>query len=308
MIFEYALDPSVLFSWAANRRNYAEFMREYGLGTPRLISSFPKKRASKLRSYLLKNSPSENDSLQGRRHQEMVVKITESLILRDGQNITDASWNEITKTEHERAPFGVVVSSNEIDIDQNITPDNMYSPDSIWEHSRQSNFPRTLDGIFTELRDLLRLSTEKIVIVDAYGWSQDAINTIQHIINSIHEDRVNSKCPSITLYYKEKLGSNNTGIGSPPGCRVKQQIMEGLSSDCSDINLIVFELRETEGSDAFHNRCVLTEHGGIILGHGIGVSGNESHTDEAILMEANIYDKKWNQFVETNCFKVVSCS
>ncbi len=44
MIYEYALDPAVLSTWASNERDYAEFLREYGLGTPRIISSFPKKK------------------------------------------------------------------------------------------------------------------------------------------------------------------------------------------------------------------------------------------------------------------------
>lgn len=44
MIYEYALDPVVLSTWASNERDYAEFLREYGLGTPRMISSFPKKK------------------------------------------------------------------------------------------------------------------------------------------------------------------------------------------------------------------------------------------------------------------------
>ena len=43
MIYEYALEPAVLTSWASNDRDYAEFLREYGLGTPRIVSSFPKK-------------------------------------------------------------------------------------------------------------------------------------------------------------------------------------------------------------------------------------------------------------------------
>ena len=33
MIYEYALEPAVLTSWASNDRDYAEFLREYGLGT-----------------------------------------------------------------------------------------------------------------------------------------------------------------------------------------------------------------------------------------------------------------------------------
>ena len=108
------------------------------------------------------------------------------------------------------------------------------------------------------------------------------------------------------LFYKEKRGSGNSGNGSPSADHVRQQIFQGLTGGLSNIQLEVFELRETENNDVFHNRCILTEHGGVITGHGISVSGDESHTDEAILMKPKIYQKKWRQFVEKNCFQVVS--
>jgi len=70
--------------------------------------------------------------------------------------------------------------------------------------------------------------------------------------------------------------------------------------------LEVFGLIETENSDFFHNRCILTEPVGVIAGHGIGVSGDELHIDDVILMKPKIYQKKWQQFIEKNCFEKAS--
>lgn len=302
MIYEYALDPDVLKKWASNRRDYAEFLREYGKGSPRLISSFPKKKVSKLRGYLLNKSPSDAGSSHCWRYEEMVKEITKSLILRDGAEVADVSWNQQVKTEHRRIPFGVVLSNEEIDIDRNITPESMYSESSIWNHPRQRSIPRTIDCICSAVRGLLCYSIENIVIVDAYGWSNEAIRTIKYFINSIVTDRVNSKLPTIKLFYKEH---EQRGL---PADRTKQLIVDGLNPDLPEINLQVYELRETEESDVFHNRCIFTEHGGIILGHGIGVSDSETHTDEAILMEKEIHEKKRNQFVGNICFEIVSSS
>lgn len=45
--------------------------------------------------------------------------------------------------------------------------------------------------------------------------------------------------------------------------------MEGVQNNqAGDISVHVFELRESGGGDVFHNRCILTEHGGIKLGRG----------------------------------------
>ena len=108
------------------------------------------------------------------------------------------------------------------------------------------------------------------------------------------------------LFYKEKRGGGNSGNGSSSADHVRQQIFQGLTGDVSNLKIEVFELRETASNDVFHNRCILTEHGGVITGHGIGVSGDEAHTDDAILMKPEIYQKKWRQFIEQNCFQVVS--
>lgn len=77
MIHEYAIEPNVILTWASNGRDYAEFFREYGLGTPRIISNFPKSKPAKFRSYLLKHCPANSESLQVQRYIEIVQKIAE---------------------------------------------------------------------------------------------------------------------------------------------------------------------------------------------------------------------------------------
>ncbi len=306
MIHEYALDPTVLLSWAGNKRDYAEFFREYGLGTPRIISSFPKKKASKLRSYLLQHSPQDNDSLHAQRYMEMVTKLVESIVLRDVPDNQPQNWSDAAKIENERTQFGAVLSAAPIATEQNITPANMYNQNSIWNHPNQIDIQRTNDGFMSAVSNLIRLSTQQIVIVDAFGWKNNAIQLIQCIANAISRKRVHNQLPSIYLFYKEKRGSRNSSSMSPSPEYVKTQIFQGLNSDVSKIQLRVAELQEIPGNDVFHNRCILTEHGGVSIGHGIDVSGDYAHSDEAFLFNDRIYQKKWRQFIEDPCFEIVS--
>ncbi|ERS84169.1 hypothetical protein Q667_18255 [Marinobacter sp. C1S70] len=306
MIYEYALEPAVLTSWASNNRDYAEFLREYGLGTARIVSSFPKKKASKLRSYLLQHCPQDAQSLTGQRYTEMVLKVVESIVVRDVQVHNTAEWAEAAVIENRRAPFDVILSSTGIQEGNNVTPASMYSQGSIWNHSGQVNISRTNEGLLGAVLNLIRLADARIVIVDPFGWTVEAISFIQFMLQSITNNRVSERLPAIMLFYKEKRGSGNSGNGSPSADHVRQQIFQALTFDVSDLQLEVFELRETENNDVFHNRCILTEHGGVITGHGISVSGDDSHTDEAILMKPEIYQKKWRQFIEQICFQIVS--
>jgi hypothetical protein len=160
MIYEYALEPAVLTSWASNDRDYAEFLREYGLGTPRIVSSFPKKKASKLRSYLLQHSPQDEQSLAGQRYTEMVLKVVESIVVRDVQLQNTAEWAEAAVVENRRAPFDVILSSTEIQEGNNVTPASMYSQGSIWNHPGQVNVLRTNEGLLAAVVNLIRLADE----------------------------------------------------------------------------------------------------------------------------------------------------
>ncbi|WP_313263085.1 hypothetical protein [Stutzerimonas kunmingensis] len=306
MIHEYALEPTVLSAWASNHRDYAEFLREYGLGTPRIVSSFPKRKPSKLRSYLLQHGPQDAQSLSGRRYTEMVIKLTESVVIRDALDHQASAWSDAAIAENHRAPFGVILSSSAIEAENNVTPDSMYLEGSAWNHCGQMEVKRTNSGIFSVVGDLLRLSSKHILIIDPFGWSAEAINFIRFMVHGISRDRLTDDLPKIVLFFKEKRGGVNAGGGSPSADHVKNQVMQGLGEKFGNIEFEVFELRETTVGDVFHNRCILTEHGGVVTGHGIGVSGNESHTDEVFLMSADIYQKKWQQFMELKCFCVVS--
>ena len=139
-----------------------------------------------------------------------------------------------------------------------------------------------------------------------FGWSDEAIGFVRCMINSILSNRLADELPKIIIFYKEKRGSKNAGSGSPAADHVKDRVMKDLNGELGGLQFEVFELREAAGSDVFHNRCILTEHGGVLTGHGIGVSNNEAHTDEAILMIAEIYQKKLLQFIEEKCFDIVS--
>jgi hypothetical protein len=299
MIHEYALQPSVLCSWAANRRDYAEFMREYGLGTPRIISSFPKRKASKLRSYFLQHSPGDDQSLQGLRYTEMVDRLVETLVLREPLGNLPGDWAEAAISENARAPFGVLISEMPLETEKNVTPGCMYDPGSIWNHPNQIDFQRTRAAFYSVIENMVRLASGCVIIIDAYGWTNDSITMLQNIINSMHQGRMRPKFPPVSLYYKE-------GKASPDAQYVKEHVAKGLNVDGQEIDFGVFALREIPGNDVFHNRCILTELGGIMIGHGIGVTDDPSHTDDATLMQPSIYSKKWRQFIDERCFDVVS--
>ena len=305
MIHEYALEPSVLNSWATNDRDYAEFLREYGLGTPRVISSFPKSKGTKLRSFLLRHSPEDTQSLAGQRYLEIVQKVVESVIIRGVQEQPTQDWIASVESENRRLAFSVILASVHTPTHNSVSLKTMYFKDSIWNHPRQLSFTRTNESFFEVIHNLVRLSHSKIVIIDPFGYTDEAFKFIRFMLKSISNNRTSEAFPSITLHYRENHGGGNGG-GSPKADYVYQRLKFATKELLPNLELKVYELRETSEGDVFHNRCILTEHGGVITQHGIGLSGSEAHTDEAILMEPSIYEKKWKQFVEANSYQIAS--
>lgn len=303
MIHEYAVEPSTLVHWASNARDYAEFFREYGRGNPRIFSSFPKKNASKLRSYLLQNCPSDNQSIHGLRYLELVEALVETVILRLIPESANTNWHDHVVSENQRLAFHAVITNDPINADRNITLGNMHNRESIWNHKRQENINRTMQSFGAVLGNILRYACDKVVFVDAYGWSDESMNTVKELIKMSFNNRLTDRSPDFILHFKEKRGGSNSGQGSPGARYVKQKILSGINQP---VNLTVFELNESNRSDVFHNRCVMSEHGGIIYGHGLGLTESYLHTDEAVLMEAHIYQKKWDQFIDNLGFGTVS--
>lgn len=306
MIYEYALEPSVLSDWASDNREYSSFFREYGLGTPRIISSFPKSNSRRLRGYLLALGPQNRETLEGRRYEEIVLFLVDCIVRRGVPDAHESVWRDDVLVEHQRVPFDFILASELINTKEIITPRTMYDKSSIWNHKDQILIKRTTSSFFSVLSNFLRFSTKEFVIIDPYGWTIESIEFICFLIRSISQNRLVEDLPVLKIFYKEKNGSKNSGIGSPGSQHVKDQIINKSSGLLSNLEIEVFELKELNGGDVFHNRCIMTEHGGVITGHGISVTDDECHTDEAILMSRDIYNKKWQQFVEDNRFEIVS--
>ncbi|MGL5281119.1 MAG: hypothetical protein ACRC8W_05075, partial [Plesiomonas shigelloides] len=182
-----------------------------------------------------------------------------------------------------------------------LTVETMYSDKSIWNHQRQALVARTYDSCSPLLRDMLRLAKDKVLFVDPYGWNQRAIDFIGRLINDAFNGRVHSAVPELILCFKPKRDG-----GSPGAAYVKEQIEKRIVKPNPGVQLKVYELEYREGHDVFHNRYLLTDLGGVSLGHGVDLSEDEVHTDDLTLLARNVYDEKWRRFVDMTDFTILS--
>lgn len=299
MIYEVAIDPEVLLEWSKDRGKSKEFLRSYGLGTRRVISSFPKSRPNKLITYLMRNIDLLDNDNHKLRYEGMLDLLQENLYLRESNVNSNDSWTMLV--ENEEVPFDTVITRKKLKCENVLTLEDISESDFLYlDH--QVSFKRTKEDLIQALRGLLRLTMSEIVIIDAYAWKPNAIKTIKTIIEEVNDRKFKSKPVEVTVIYKELPH----GSPAPDATFLKKQIKEEFKSFPDSIELIVKQLKETESSDTFHNRYILNDIGGVSLGHGLDISDKEHTTDEITLLTRNNYEKRWRQFARDTNFKIVS--
>lgn len=288
MIYEYAIQPEVLVEWAKTQRDFRMFERSFGLGTTRIISTFPAQQSRKLQRYLLRKWPSEMDGLAATRYDAIIEKILECLAVRKFENkdIPLEEWEALVIAEDQVKPFGVILSESSLNVERNITLNGVYELDQLWEHPRQVGVYRTSESLYNSLKGLLELSSQKITIADPYGFAPGATKFIAFILNELKKTIKEDQFPEVHLIFD---------VNKPTAAsveHVRSDILNQIGSEFFNTKLKV------RGIASFHNRYIFTEHGGISLGHGISLSGDHTQVDEITLLDKKIYEQRLKDFSE----------
>lgn len=299
MIKEIAIDPDVLIEWSQNIRDYRDFNEEYGIGTPRIISSFPKTKYKNLRKYLLRKTDQISNDIHKSRYVSMVQMLQNNIYLRCNEVDSSREWQDLVLDELE--PFDIVIARESFNCDNVLTVADIIESDFLYL-KHQVSFKRTKEDFLQTVRGFLRLTMSEIIIIDAYAWKPNAIKTIKAIIREVNDRKFKSKPVKVTVIYKELTH----GSPAPDAKFLKKEIEKEFKSFPEGIELIIKQLKETENSDTFHNRYILNDIGGISLGHGLDISDKEHTTDEITLLTKTNYEKRWRQFARDTDFKIVS--
>ena len=301
MINEVAIDPKVLLEWSKDRRDYRDFIRDYGIGTPRIVSSFPKANFKNLKKYLLRKTDTLSNDLDKKRYTEMVGYLDKNLYLRDAAQNSSEDWYELIVNE--TIDFDAVIAKENFPCNNVISLDKFY--DSEFQFLKhQISFKRTPFDFVESIKGFIHLTTSKIVIIDAFCHHKNAMITIHKIIDEIKNRKFKSQNVEVLIIYKDNPKNKHQKVPEPFFFRQSFERIIGSIPD--DITLNIIQLRESENADVFHNRYIMNDVGGITIGHGLDLSDAEGATDEVTLLGKDIYEKRWKQFVTQIKFDIVS--
>ena len=303
MIYEVAIDPEVLLEWAQSERDTCFYYKDYGSGTPRVLSTFPKSKVHKLRTYLIKKIDVLEKVEDQIRYEEMVKSLGRHVHQRDCEDLDSSiCWYE--NVARQSIPFDIVLTKKQIECKNSITLNDLYNS-NVYKLKSEISFSRTSEDFINVIKNILHLTSERIIVIDPYAYTDDAIKVITGMLIELSKRRNRSKPIEFTVVYKGKIEKN--ADKAPYAKAYKQRILDKLPQLLENITIKVLHIAENEDSDAFHNRYILNELVGIKLGYGLGFKEDKKHhTDEASILHEDIYNKLWRKYVTQLEFDIIS--
>lgn len=301
MIKEIAIDPDVLLEWSQDRRDYREFKNEYGVGTPRIISSFPKTKYKNLRKYLLRKTDYLSSDMDKSRYVSMIEMLENNIYLRDSEVDSNEDWQDLVLNEQK--PFDIVVSNKRINCPNFIHINDIYTS-GLLDLKKQKFFKRNQNDFINVVNNFIKLTNSQLIIIDPYAWKSNSRKLIIKLIKEIYSNLNNEKNINLQIYYKDNPKQN-----VPIASFYRDLLLKELGDISDSIKVSVFHVAETSESEAFHNRYILNDIGGVMLGHGLDISSIEEDTnkrDVATLLEKDLRQHLLRQFRESSTFKIIS--
>lgn len=292
MINEYFIEPSLIYKWALCPMESRFFLDAIGVGKPRLLSSFPRSKPSKLKGVLLRGIPDDMPEIAKIRVDEFVNALTQEAITREVSADVSEDWCEAAKAQCvQLAPDVVIACEGDSAIGCWLTEADAFKNDSHFVHPTQLTPERTLEAFTASAKNLLRYSN-RILIADPYLYKSAGIDTVKAFIKQAFSERVNDKSIELQLLFD---ASRST----------KEYLLTELASTVADypVDLKVLPINEKGQGEKLHNRYLLSELGGISFGVGTDAS-EDYHTDDLFLLDKATHTKRWNQYWNAAAFDI----
>lgn len=320
MIYEYALEPSLVVDWAL--AEVGRCVGQFGLDYRRLVSDFPKDWKGRVYGEFLARFDYDTTLPEvanaGPILDAYLQLLTECMVPRQVALPFDAVWLDEAVREHSAHPFYAIFATDQ---KEDPNPDIITEKviDDIWDpHWRLPTVKTTrksAEAIGLALRPILQAASE-IYIVDPYFDAdekryQDTFAAIVRQATTL--PRAVSSNPVVTVvtgvdrkfkaYEKPNTEAEKTS-------RIAQEVnvaanmldvarrnLPALAPTGTVIRLIV--LRKAAFGDPLHNRFVLTDVGAVILPYGIDDydrEDNHSARDDLTPMLQGMYKERWAQY------------
>ena len=279
MIHEFAVEPGLLNTWG----QFQYITEKFGFHQGRLISKFPSKWKKMVHESLVGVS-----ELEKKRIVEKLSTIDVKMIGRRHTGQNELPWLEHAEQEHRQQPFHAILAlANPRRHSDVLCYQDLDEALPLWNTPHQQIALRTPESLANALAPVFR-AAKQIVFIDSYfgALNKSAIDALTAYLKH---------CKPLDPYPEILFLTCDRGnVNFQVKC---QQEFGRLLPTGKKITLTYCE--EQTGADGLHNRYVLTDRGGVILGWGLG-AGKPGQKDDVSLMDPAVYEQRWGQYCGTN--------
>jgi len=302
MIHEFAVDPDLVIGWCKDKYAYRHFITQFGLGTPRIVSGFPKKK--KIRR-IFRDVQSGLGEIERVRLMELFTALTETLVTRDYEEYDGAiPWSQNAIIENAKLPFhAILTQSNPRRHDFVLKESEAMIGDCKWDLPLGKIVNRTASEMAKNVSCLLQ-NSRKIILIDPYFLEY---KTLKRWLNTL--ENFCTKIPKAN-YCSDKFHMEyicSADLYDRTDFKVfKKRCEDELPSILpKDLKLTVKRYSQGRSGQKLHNRYILTDIGGVLFQHGFdGCEIDDGQTDDLNLLEKGQYIKRWEEYVNNPIFDI----
>jgi hypothetical protein len=294
MIYEYAIAPEALISWASNRSACYIIKDKFGIGTPRIMADYP--RLKRWRKNFREASASL-DEMSKSRLEELFKLLTETRILRtagEGYDST-ASWLKNTEREERRHEFKAIVATEDSANNNHILLSEQIGewPDHLWNAPRGSVVKRDLDSMIQALCPLLQQCTDLLFIDPYFRATQTKFR--ESIVALLNES---IRCPVYENKKRIEIHVSADWDKCPSEDQFERDCQDKLTRELPlGLEVKLFRWKQRAGQEKLRNRYILTNLGGVSFGTGLD-SGQTGESDDVNLLSRDQWQIRWQQYQE----------
>lgn len=298
MIYEYAVEPKCLREW----QNFRYLVEHFGVSRGRLISQFPKD--------WLKQVYGTCSGFSFRQKQQLEIelkRLKKGGLVRSGREYDKSKdWvtNALSQFEKDHPFHAVIVDSFANPPDGVLIADEITPGDSCWQNDREVRVERTVYALGNAVAGLLKIADRIIFVDKMFTPNSDRWQILLAKFIALASIERN-KSPIIE--YHTKIDNDEYG-------KLAEERMQEFHNDCDEhlghlipkgLSLKIVRWDKHHRGDFFHERCILTDKGGIRIDWGLDV-GKPGETTLVSLMEDNVWEESWANFQkDASIFKYV---
>jgi hypothetical protein len=309
MVYEFALEPELVARWY-DRKEYLFFDEKFGVRPRRIVSTYPK-TWKKLVWEAFRRGPSSDDQNAQMRITELIQQLWQNSVRRHSSFSEVVDWLERAEKEHVERPFhAIVATTNPRNQSFVITADGLIeNGHERWNVPDIAPTPRVSEEIARVLLPALRLSRHVILVDPYFDPNKPRFGqTLKAIFIACEENVCGFDKIEIELHTSIDRFFNGLERGERRDPGEEKRVYEKLETDFRKtltslmgprIELKVVIWKQKRNGEKLHNRYLLTNMLGIMLGTGSDAAANPDslETDDIVLLDEKQYAARYEQYL-----------